>query len=372
VPSRRATLVLATALALPACSAGGAPATSTPPASPGATPAHPGHSPAAEIGAEEVTLGSALAQMRGHLIVARELAAAGDEEGALAHAGHPASELLPAVASDLAEHGGDATALETALGATVAAVDQGGDATALDAALGAANEQIDAAERSLVGDRASDPAYVGSVIASLLGTAAHEYEEGVADGEVRLLIEYQDAYGFVQEARRLYGTIETAVEAASAEEAAEIDEALGTLEASLPSPTPPGSLAPVEDVEQAAALVGHELEETVGARPVAEVDPAAEVAAIEALLDEIVTTYAESDAPDAAAELAAEAYLEHYELIEPEVIALAPAVNQELEPLLGADLRRRISEGAAVAEIEAMVERAKELLGQALEALEGS
>ena len=363
-------LVLAALLALSACTTAGTPVTTTPATTPEATDA-PGRSPAGAVGAEQVALGSALAQMRGHLIVARELAAAGDEEGALAHAGHPASELLPAVASDLAEHGSDATALEAALGAAVAAVEQG-DATALDTALAAANDQVDMAERMLVGDAASDPAYVGSVIASLLSTAGHEYEEGVADGEVRLLIEYQDAYGFVQEARRSYGTIEAAVEAASAEEAAEIDEALTTLETALPAPTPPEALAPVEDVEAAAALVGHELEETVGARPVAEVDPADEVAAIEALLDEIVTTYAQPGAADAAAELAAEAYLEHYELIEAQVIELAPDVNAELEPLLGADLRRRIREGAPASEIETMVERAKELLGQALEALEGS
>ena len=72
----------------------------------------------------------------------------------------------------------------------------------------------------------------------------------------------------------------------------------------------------------------------------------------------------------AAAELAAEAYLEHYEVIEGAVIAAAPDINTELEPLLGAELRRQINEGATLEEIQTMVDRAKDLLGQAIEALE--
>ena len=154
------------------------------------------------------------------------------------------------------------------------------------------------------------------------------------------------------------------------EEAEEIEEAFETLETALPSPEPPKELADKLDVESAAALIGHELEETVGAAPVEESDPAEVAEEIEHLLDEISKTYAAGDA-DAAAELSAEAYLENYEVIEPEVIELAPEINEELEPLLGAELRRQIQAGAPQEEIDSMIERAKELLGEALDALEG-
>jgi hypothetical protein len=70
----------------------------------------------------------------------------------------------------------------------------------------------------------------------------------------------------------------------------------------------------------------------------------------------------------AAAELSTEAYLENYELIEGEVIEKAPDINSELEPLLGARLRRRLQEGASVPEIRQMVARAKKLLAEAVEA----
>ena len=152
-------------------------------------------------------------------------------------------------------------------------------------------------------------------------------------------------------------------------EAEELEEAFEVLDEALPSTEPPSKLADKLDVAAAAALIGHELEETVGAAPVEESDPAEIVEEIEGLLDEIVATYAAGDS-DAAAELSAEAYLENYEVIEAEVIELAPEVNEELEPLLGADLRKQIREDASVADVEQMVVRAKDLLADALKAIE--
>lgn len=99
-----------------------------------------------------------------------------------------------------------------------------------------------------------------------------------------------------------------------------------------------------------------------------ESDPEAVVAEIERLLDEIVTTYEQGDA-EAAAELSAEAYLENYEHIEDSVVDAAPEVNEELETLLGADLRQQLSDGAPIEEIESMVARARELLQEALAAI---
>jgi hypothetical protein len=321
-------------------------------------------------GAEAIGFGEALAQIRGHHLVSLELYKAGDAKGAAVHAGHPIAEILDSVRSELEEHdpavGED---LASALEAGANAIAEGKPADEVAAAFDDAAAATDEALTAVVGDQSEDASYKGSVIPALLATSAHEYEEAVGANGVRLLAEFQDGYAFVQEAQRLYGEIASDVEAASTEEAEEIEEAFETLEQALPSPEPPAQLADPLDVESAAKLIGHELEETVGAAPVEESDPEAIVAEIEELLDEIVSTYEAGDA-DAAAELSAEAYLENYELIEAEVIEKAPEVNEELEPLLGADLRKRISEGAPVSEIEDMVARAKELLAEALEALE--
>jgi hypothetical protein len=222
----------------------------------------------------------------------------------------------------------------------------------------------------VIGEDADTDAYKGSVIAALTAVAAHEYDEALEGDRIVREDEFQDGYGFVQEAQDLYRAIEPRVKSESEQEAAEITEAFATLEDAMPSGEPSGNPAPLEEVEEAARLIGAELEETVGARPAQESDPTAVQAEIERLLDQIVRTYDAAN-PDAAAELAAEAYLQNYETIEPGVIEAAPEVNSELEPLLGAELRRQIRAGASRAQIERMVERAKQLLAQGVRALEG-
>ena len=321
------------------------------------------------VDAEAIGFGEAIAQIRGHHIAALELYEAGDNKGASVHADHPIAEILDSVRSELEEH--DAASgeqLASALEAVGQAIAERAPVDEVAAAIDEAATTADEALTTVVGDQVGDPSYKGSVIAALLATAGHEYEEAVGANGVRLVAEFQDGYAFVQEAQRLYEEIAADVEDASMEEAAEIEEAFETLEAALPAPQPPTELASKEDVTAATELIGHELEETVGAAPVVESDPEEIVAEIERLLDEIVAIYEQGDA-DAAAELSAEAYLENYEVIEAEVIEMAPDVNAELEPLLGADLRRQIREGAPVEDIKDMVTRAKELLQEALAAI---
>jgi hypothetical protein len=322
-------------------------------------------------GVEAIGFGEALAQIRGHHSVSLELYESGDEQGAAVHASHPVDEILASVQSELNEHDPDVgEQLAASLEEGLSAVTEGRPAEEVAAAFDETATLTQDALTTVVGDQAEESSYKGSVISALLSTAAHEYDEAVGADGVRLLAEYQDGYAFVSEAQRLYEEITADVEAASTEEAEEIEEAFDALAQALPSPEPPAHLADKLDVEAAAELIGHELEETVDAEPVVESDPAEVVANIEELLTEIEETYAAGDA-EAAAELSAEAYLENYEIIEADVIELAPEVNEELEPLLGAALREEIQAGASQEEIESMIARARELLQEALEVLEG-
>jgi hypothetical protein len=327
------------------------------------SPEGDGGSSGAAVDAEAVALGATLWQARGHQIVALELLSAGDEAAAV-HAAHPIEEVLASVEGEVEERGGDAAVLRGAFEEFQSAVTSGGDAqTAADAA----NAAIEEAESAVAEDPA-DPAYRGSVIAALLSTAAHEYEESIQDGQVSETVEYQDAFGFVRAARELYEDIASAVEEASSEEAEEIDEAFGELEAALAEPQPPATPVAAEDIEKAAALIGHELEETVGAQPAESADPEEVFARIDTLLGQILAEYEEGEAEEAS-ELAAEAYLENYEVVEADVIRLAPEVNAELEPLLAAELRAAMEDGVPVEELEGLVERARELLAEAEEAV---
>ena len=324
-------------------------------------------SPAA-VDPEAVRVGAALEQIRGHHLASLELFQAGDATGSLAHATHPVAEIIDSIRGDLTDAGADVAALESALQGVIAAAQGTSDET-LTTAIDAANIAVQRAANAVAG-RTPSNAYVGSVISSLLATAGHEYSEAIVDGAVAETVEYQDAYAFIQRAHDWWHALEPQVVATHAEEAGEIEEAFDALMAALPGVQPPDTIAPIEDVAAAAALIGHELEEVVGALAVSEADPAAEQAAIEELLDEVLTLVG-SDQRDAAAELVAEIYLEHYEVIEAGVIAAAPDINAELEPLLGAGLRQQIRDGESLEDITSSVERAKTLLAQAVEALEG-
>ncbi|MFN2488776.1 MAG: hypothetical protein ABR529_03355 [Actinomycetota bacterium] len=323
---------------------------------------------AGELGAEEVDFGASLAQIRAHHLVSLDLYEAGRFGDALLHATHPIDELLAAVQGGLEEHdAGVAGALEQTLRRATTAIQERVAPAKLGSIYARAAALTENGETSVVG--AETTAYRASVVASLSATAAREYEEAVGKDGLRLEAEYQDGYAFVQEARRLYQEIAATVEDEEPEEAEEIEEAFAGLAQALPSPTPPQRLASVEDVEVAARLIGAELEEVVGARVEGDLETDEIGEEIDELLDEIVATYEAGDA-DEAAELSAEAYLENYEVIEAEVIEQAPDINEELEPLLGAELRRRIQDGAPATEIEAMVERAKKLLDKALAVLD--
>jgi hypothetical protein len=322
----------------------------------------------AAFSAEDVGIAVALWQINGHHLVATELAQRGDYEGAMIHAHHPIDEIMALVTQEVAERATDGeehvAALDEQTQATAdAALSE--DADALADAAGETRGTIVETADALPGG--GTDAFVGSVIAELLGVAGHEYEEAVQDGELGLLVEYQDAYGFATVARELYEEIVAAVESAAPGEAAEIEEAFDTLTEALPGPVPPRQLADTEDIEGAAASIAHELAEAVGAL-VPEAGDSAEIwSNIDELLDRIQTAY-DAGEPEEAAELAAEAYLENYEIVEADVIAAAPEVNAELEPLLGAELRAQIGAGISSGELAAMIEQIRDLLDQAQQA----
>lgn len=352
-PSRSLSVLLA--LVLAACSAGGLPSAATNPAPP----------VGAGVSPEHVRLGSALAQVRGHLAVSLALYEAGDQQGALIHAGHPIAEVLPAIRSDIAV---DADALETALKVASETVDDKSPEDAVRQAVEAVGALTFAAEANAVGGATGSPSYRASALADLLATVAAEYEEAVDGTQIRERIEYQDAFGFLSEARRLYGAIEGTVRAASTAAADRIAREFATLAAALPGPEPPAEPTPIATIASAVTAIGEELTDALGALAVSSRDPAEVVREIERLLDQMLATYREGRVEEAA-KIAATAYLDHYEAIEAAVIARAPAVNAELEPLLAALLRKRMREGAAVAEIETLVGQARQLLTQALAAI---
>ncbi len=323
------------------------------------------------FGADDVGFGSLLAQIRGHHLVARELYSANDAKGALVHAGHPIAEILASVKSELQTHYASvAASLEDSLHAPAENIRQEGSTAELESALGRAATITDAAEAAVVGDASTSTPYKASVVSSLLRTATEEYREALGPGnEVTLLIEYQDAHGFVTEARRLYDRFAPEVERRSRDASQRIETAFGDLDEALPSLKPPERSAPAFQVLTAVDVIQQELVDAVDAMPLETAEPAAVVAEIERLLERLLTAY-RSGRADQAAELAAEAFIEKYHLISAEVADRSPEINRRLVRLLGRDLRSGIDTRAPEDDIERSVQDVRDLLSEALRVLE--
>jgi hypothetical protein len=90
----------------------------------------------------------------------------------------------------------------------------------------------------------------------------------------------------------------------------------------------------------------------------------AEIGAVRTALDRAVASLKAGNARQAE-ETVAQGYLEHFEKVEGPLEKVDGELNEHLEDAIRTDLRRRIKEGASVAEVRTMVGRIKADLAEA-------
>jgi high-affinity iron transporter len=109
-------------------------------------------------------------------------------------------------------------------------------------------------------------------------------------------------------------------------------------------------------------------ETTAEEAPVSAQEAIAEIGEVRRGLDAAVAAYRQGDA-ERAEELASEAYLQHFELVEGPLEEVDEELNEELEETIRETLRERIDEGAPVAKVTALVRTIDRELDEAEEAL---
>jgi hypothetical protein len=97
----------------------------------------------------------------------------------------------------------------------------------------------------------------------------------------------------------------------------------------------------------------------------------AEIAVVRRGLDDALAAYEEGDTATAE-EAVTDAYLEHFELVEPPLEEADPELNEELEVLIREELGGAVSAGEPVADVKALVNEAQTGLVEAEAALGGS
>ncbi|HEX6608115.1 MAG TPA: hypothetical protein VF276_14515 [Chloroflexia bacterium] len=293
-----------------------------------------------------------LNQMRGHLMVAQDLAAAGQADAAAEQAEKASSGLMDAVANTLTAKGAD-TALRGALDAYTAAVKQGGAAAA--PAQQAALAAVDGAILAVAGpDAATNTALQGQVLTGLLEKIEEEYAESIKDGKIAELEPYQSGYGILQVARLHFDALEKGMPSAPVSEMTAARTALGKLSEAMPGPQPPATVVSPEAVEQqidaAKAAIAAATGTTAGT-----LDSAAAIAAIQADVQAALELYKAGN-KDAAYEKAAGAYLDGFEKLEPDLLK----ADKDIVPAQETDfkaLRDGIKAGQSQSELEAIAAR---------------
>lgn len=191
-----------------------------------------------------------LGLVEGHLRAGVALYQAGLADQAVGHMKHPQDEIYADLAAHLEDAGIAGFAEElTALAATV---EERADAGDVEAAFAAVMTKVEEARGAADAGAAGE----AQAMLALVRTAADEYGEGVADGAVKELHEYQDAWGFVQVARTMAEHM--AAESAAGEKAfgAKALSALDEIAPALPGVSPEGrSLGDAGMVLAAAAKI---------------------------------------------------------------------------------------------------------------------
>jgi hypothetical protein len=202
-----------------------------------------------------------------------------------------------------------------------------------------------------------------AVIQDLLATSGEEYEEGVKDGKITTILEYQDGSAFIDRAHKIFNDTKSI-----AKERETISALFNNLTTSVQQQKNSS------EIEQIIDEINHELSESSSTAANSTATKAAAAAAasnekspldyisnIRSLLDQAVASYSANDATKAE-ELATTAYLDNFEHIEQPI---GKELSDQGESLLREKLRAQIGSNASVEEIKQTISETNTVLDKA-------
>jgi hypothetical protein len=299
---------------------------------------------------------SNIEQIRGHLDQALINKESGNSTLAQAHTLHPIEEVYSSIEDQLASQ-------NSTLNQTLSVALQNLSSRVTNATLEEFESQIDHVNMLLnntvqavvpSSELDNNPAFNASVVARLLDIAGHEYEEAVANGTVKAIVEYQDAQAFIYRAQSIFNSSASRINQSMAPEVEEVNEFFSILN---------GAVMNKEDsatVETTINGIIHELTEITGLSEsqlvgeetgAAEQDPIAIINNIKSLLNQLIAAYRSQDYAGAES-IAIEAYLENYENVEAPIAEHDQQLMEQTEVMLREELRQMITDRVPIEQIE--------------------
>ena len=302
----------------------------------------------AESEDEKLSFAGSLEEILGHFWAIEQNLNDNNAELTLVHATHPIAELYGSMKPDLIEANPEFDAkVENTLMELGAKT--GSDVSRQDAqtALNNAKKIIQEARILVVGEELSDDkTFKAKLIQELLKTSISEYEEGVKNGQIEMMAEFQDGSAFVWRSQQIFDEIKLELPEHEVEVAEEFYSDLWNAYDKKSDP---------EQVAIFANGVINEIGEAIGEEH-EEVDPLTYVENIRELLNQVKVKYAEGD-KDTATSLATKAYLDNFEYLEsPLKESDQTDLVNNMEIMMRIELRDLIKNNAPVLQVNQKVD----------------
>jgi hypothetical protein len=197
-----------------------------------------------------------------------------------------------------------------------------------------------------------------AVIQDLLTTSEEEYGEGVQDGKITMILEYQDGSSFMDRAHKIFNDTKSITK-----ERETISALFNNLTTSVQQQKNSS------EIEQIIDEINHELSESSSTTAANATTTTASdekssqgyISNIRSLLDQVIASYSAND-PTKAEELATTAYLDNFEHIEEPI---GKDLSDQGESLLREKLRAQIGSNAPVDEIRQTISEINMVLDKA-------
>jgi hypothetical protein len=316
---------------------------------------------------------SSIEQIRGHLDQALINKESGNNTLAQTHSLHPIEEVYSSIEDQLVNQ-------NSTLNQTLSGALQNLSSTVTNATLQDFESQIDYVNMLLnnsvqavvpSSELNNNPAFNASVVGRLLRLAGHEYEEAVANGTIKEVVEYQDAQAFIHRAESIFKSSVSRMNQTLAHEVEEVNEFFSNLNGAVNNRDDPETAETTVNgiIHRLAEITGLSESQLIGEEAGAEEqDHIAIINNIKSLLTQLIAAY-ESQDYQGAESIATEAYLDNYEYIEIPLAQRDQQLMEQTEIMLREELRQMITDRVPIELIEqhvtminANLDRAAELL----------
>jgi predicted secreted protein with PEFG-CTERM motif len=296
---------------------------------------------------EKLSFAGSLEETLGHFWAIEQNLDDKNAELALIHATHPIAELYSSMKPELKDVSPE---FDEKIQQTLMDLGKntGSDVTREDAqiAIDEAKKIIQEARILIVGEELSqDTTFKAKLMQGLLKTSIGEYEEGVNNGQIEMMAEFQDGSAFVWRSEQIFDEIKSDL---PEHEVEEIEEFYSELWDAY------DKKSNSEQIATFANGIIHELDDAIGEKS-EETDLLTYVENIRNLLNQVKVTYAEGD-KDTALSLATKAYLDNFEFLEGPLDESNPELVAEVETMMREELRDMISNDAPVSKVNQQVD----------------